>query len=89
MVEDVEVERECGRGILAGLRRFLSTMWVLVVRISQMGVLVSSVSASARRFFLVVVVVSSSCEAEASFMCLRRALEAFKVWGLLEWVEMR
>ena len=47
---------ECGSGILPGFRRFLETMWVLVVKTSHIGSVPSGVGEdeeeAARRDFL-------------------------------------
>lgn len=76
--------RECGTGILPGFSRFLSTMCFFVVRVSQIGSsppgeLPSSDASSvfARRFF---VVDSLSLRFDSELMCLRRAVEALKVY---------
>lgn len=77
-----EVFKGCGRAIFEGLRRFLSMMCFFVVRRSHIGVSLDSApssesSPSAKRSFFV-------AEAAEDFallwMCLRRAVEAFKVW---------
>jgi hypothetical protein len=62
----------CGRAILDGFRRFLSTMCFLVVRVSQMGVSVAVDSSSSRRDGLAAGALEE--------MCLSRALEAFRVF---------
>lgn len=85
MVAVEGVWRGWGRMILEGLRVFLGTMWVFVVRFSQIGVAVSSESASSRRFFLVEV---GESDLDAFSMCVRRALEAFRVWELLDEVRV-
>jgi len=70
-----EVFKGCGRVILCGLRRLVSTMCFFVVMVSQMG-MSSSSEAESRRLCL-----ADSVEAGAEdFACFRRAVEAFRVY---------
>jgi len=80
-----EVLRGCGSAILLGLRRLVSVMNFLVVRMSQIGIsevpLVEESSelpsVSARRFFFVERAVD---EAVVVWMCLRREEAARWTW---------
>ena len=75
--------RECGRGILPGFNRFLSTMCFFVVRTSHRGSWAegpasSELSSLAARRFLVPD--SASFRFASDFMCFRSAPDAFSVF---------
>ena len=82
MVEVAASLRECGRWILPGFNRFLSTMCFFVVRTSHTGSLLkdfasSELSSSAASRFLVPE--SVSFRFASDLMCFRRAVDAFSV----------
>ena len=85
MVEVAASLSECGKRILPGFSRFLSTMYLFVVRTSQTGSLLegstsSELSSSAARRFLTPD--SVSFRFASDLMCFRREVDAFSVFYL-------